>query len=371
MNKIKEMFSGTNKKLMMYLVVAVGFIVVLFIFMGISKAISGSRLSYDNVELKLKDAAISYYKDHSELLPKLEGNTVSVDATTLQEAKKMKSLDKIVKKGITCTGEVTVQKNGEFYLYTPYLDCGEEYKTSNLTDKILSDNPIVTEKDGLYAFGDDLLFRGEKVNNYVSFSGKTWRILRINADKTIRLIEDDIEYTTEVWDDRYNVDRQGYTGINDFFKSRLKDGLENVYYRENLFNDEAKTKLVFKSLCVGKRSMDETNNSGSVECSVVTDPLPVGLMQVNEFMIASLDPNCLLATDTQCSNYNYLANYTKSTWTLNADASNTYKSFKFTGDGFTSSINSNPSGLRLVINLSNNLMYTKGSGTLEDPYIVK
>lgn len=370
MNKIKEMFSGTNKKLMMYLIIAVGFIVALFIFMGIVKLISGSRLSYDNVEIKLKNAAVEYYKDHSELLPNVEGNTVSVDATTLHESKKIKSLDKIVKKGSSCTGEVKVQKNGDFYLYTPYLDCGEEYKTTNLTDKILSDNHVVTEKDGLYAFGDDFLFRGEKVNNYVSFSGKTWRILRINADKTIRLIEDDVEYTG-VWDDRYNITRQGYTGINDFFKSRLKDGLENVYNKMGLFNDTAKSQIVSKGLCVGKRSISETDNSGSVECSTVTDPLPVGLMQVNEFMIASLDPNCSFATDAQCSNYNYLANYTKSTWTLNADLDSTYKSFKFTGDGFTSSINSNESGFRLVINLSGNLMYIKGSGTQTDPYIVK
>lgn len=370
MNKIKEMFSGTNKKLMMYLVFAVGLIVALFIFMGLIKAISGNRLPYDKVELKLKDAATSYYKIHSELLPNVEGNSAEVDATTLYEEKKMRSLDKIVKKGLTCTGKVTVQKNGEFYLYTPYLDCGENYKTNNLTDKILSDNPVVTEKDGLYAFSDNFVFRGEKVNNYVSFSGKTWRILRINADKTIRMIEDDVEYTG-VWDDRYNITRQGYTGINDFFKSRLKDGLDNVYNKTDLFNDTAKSQIVSKNLCVGKRSISETDNSGSVECSTITDPIPVGLMQVNEFMLASLDSDCLLATDAQCSNYNYLANYTKSTWTLNADADNTYKSFKFTGDGFTSSINSNESGFRLVINLSNNLVYTKGSGTAEDPYIVK
>ncbi len=371
MNKIKEMFSETNRKLMIYLMIAVGFIVVLFIFMAISKAISGSRLSYDNVELKLKNAAISYYADNEKLLPKVEGSTIDIDANELHEAKKIKSLDKMVKKGVSCTGKVSVQKNGEFYLYTPYLDCGEDYKTTNLTDKILSDNPIVTKEDGLYEFGDDYLFRGEKVNNYVSFSGKTWRILRINADKTIKLIENDKDLYTGYWDDRYNVDRGGYTGINDFFKSRLKDGLDNIYNNMSLFNDIAKSQIVFKPLCVGKRSIDEEDNSGNVECSVVTDPLPIGLMQVNEFMIASLDPNCLLATDTQCSNYNYLASYTKSTWTLNADADNTYKAFKFTGDGFINSVSSNESNLRLVINLSSNLIYTKGSGTIDDPYIVE
>ena len=370
MNKIKEMFTGTNRKLMIYLMIAVGFIIVLFIFMGIVKAISGSRLSYDGVESKLKSAAISYYEDNKSLLPNVDGNTLEVDDITLVEAGKIKSLDKIAPKGSTCSGKVTVQKNGENYLYTPYLDCGDNYKTSNLTNKIKSDNPVVTEKDGLYVFGDALLFKGEKVNNYVSFSGKIWRIMRINSDGTLRLLEDDIEYTG-VWDDRYNINRESYTGINDFFKSRLKDGLDKIYNEMGLFNDDAKSKIVSKPLCVGKRNINETNNTGSIECLVTTDPLPIGLMQVNEFMIASLDPNCRLATDTQCANYNYLSNYTKSTWTLNADSDNTYKAYKFAGDGFTSSISSNEFGLRLVINLSSNLVYTKGSGTLEDPYIIK
>ena len=363
------MFSGLNKKLMTYLIVAVGAVVLIFVVIGIIGVFKGNRLSFEKVEQKLKSAAVSYYEDHKEMLPKIEGEQVTIEASTLVESKNIKSLDKITKKGAVCTGQVVVEKNGEFYLYTPYLDCGDDYKSVSLTEKIKENNPTTTDGDGLYQIGDNLVFRGEKVNNYVSFSGKLWRIIRINSDGSLRLLQDDIEYTG-VWDDRYNIDRESSTGINDFLKSRVRDGLVKIYNEMGLFNDEAKSKINLKDLCIGKRYIDEKNNSGNIECATVLENEPIGLMQVNEFMVASLDENCVLADDAQCANYNYLAEYTKSTWTLNADASNTYRAFKFTGDGFTTSIASNESGLRLVIYLSGNLLYAKGTGTLEDPYVV-
>lgn len=370
MNKIKETFSSMDKKLITYLLIAVGLVIFIFVFLGIVSLFKGTRLSFSKLEDKLKSAAISFYKDYPESLPQINGEEIVVDSSTLSGAKKMKELSKIAPKGSICTGNVVIQKNGGFYLYTPYLDCGNDYTTISLYNKIMLDNPIVTENDGLYKMGDDFVFRGEKVNNYVSFSDKIWRIMRINSDGSIKILEDDIEYTG-VWDDRYNIDRGSSTGINDFNKSRLKDGLEKIYNEMDLFNDEAKSKISFKNLCIGKRNIEASDNSGAIECSSVTQNEPIGLMQVNEFMLASLDPNCLYATDAQCANYNYLSNYTKSTWTLNADSSNSHKAYKFVGDGFTSSVTSNESGLRLAIYLSNNTVYNSGTGTLEDPYIIK
>lgn len=370
MNKIKETFSSMDKKLITYLLIALGFVIFIFVFFGIISIFKGKRLSFSKVEEKLKSAAVSFYKDYPGSLPQINGEEIIVDSSTLSGAKKMQELSKITPKGSICTGRVVIQKNGEFYLYTPYLDCGNDYITDSLYNKIMLDNPVVTQSDGLYQMGDDFVFRGEKVNNYVSFSGKIWRIMRIASDGSIKLLEDDIEYTG-VWDDRYNIDRGSSTGINDFNKSRLKDGLEKIYNEMNLFNDDAKSKISLKNLCIGKRDIGATDNSGNIECSNIVENSPIGLMQVNEFMIASLDPNCLLATDAQCANYNYLSDYTKSTWTLTADSSNSYKAYKFVGDGFNSSMASNESGLRLVIYLSDNTIYSGGTGTLEDPYIVK
>lgn len=369
MRNLLNSFTGINKKLITYLIIAIGGIVVLFIVLGIISAFRGNRLSFEKVETKLKDAAVSYFQDRTNELPSNNGEQVVVDASILKEAGKIKDLSKITQKGAVCTGKVVVEKNGDYYLYTPYLDCGEDYKTINLTDKIKEDNPVVTEKDGLYEIDNNLVFRGEYVDNYVSFAGKLWRIIRINEDGTLRLIQDDISYNS-VWDDRYNNDKRSSTGINDFMISRLKESLEKIYNEENLFSDSSKEKIALKSLCIGKRYEDTTDNSGRVECSNVIEDMPVGLMQVNEYMVASLDKTCVYSYDAQCSNYNYLANYTKTTWTLTADMDNTHKAYKFNGSGFTSSTASSKTGLRLVIYLSNNLKYISGDGTLENPYKV-
>lgn len=362
--------SSINKKFFTYIIIALGVVVGIFVVIFIINMFKGKRLSFDNLEVALKDAAVSYYKDNIELLPKTEGGIVSVDNFKLSESGYIKSIEKITKKGYTCTGEVKVQRNGEYYLYTPYLDCGEDYKTINLVDRIKENNPVTTNDDGLYQIGENLVFRGENVNNYISFSGKLWRIIRINPDGTMRLLQDDIVYTG-VWDDRYNINRQDNTGINDFTISRLQDGLDKIYYELDMFNDNAKAKIVLKNICIGKRYEDEIDNSGNIECATVVENKPIGLMQVNEYMVASLDKNCVHSYDEQCANYNYLSVYQKTTWTLTADASNTHKAYKFYGNVFSPSTASSETGLRLVIYLSDNLPYVGGTGTQTDPYVVK
>ena len=242
MKNILNSFTGVNKKLITYLVIAIGGLIMLFIVLGIISSLRGKRMSFDKVEQQMQDAAKSYYRDRVSELPGNNGGQVEVDVLTLKEAGKIKDLSKITKKGAVCTGKVVVEKNGDFYLYAPYLDCGETYQTISLTDKIKSDNPVVTDKDGLYQVDENLVFRGENVNNYVSFAGKKWRIIRINNDGTLRLLQDDITYTG-VWDDRYNVNRQSSTGINDFLISRIREGLEKIYNDDELFKDSDKTKI--------------------------------------------------------------------------------------------------------------------------------
>ena len=368
---MSNLLSGINKKLINYILIALGAVVGIFVLIFILSLFKVKKYSFSEIESELKNAAINYYKNNLSLLPNGESETIIIDDLTLSEAKEMKKLSSMTKKGYTCTGKVLVQKNGKYYLYTPVLDCGEDYKTSNLVDKIKENNQIKTSGDGLHQIGDQLIFRGEHVNDYIEFSGKLWRIIRINNDNTLRVIQNDIVYTG-VWDDRYNINREEESGINDFNVSRIQDGLDKIYNELDMLNDSAKEKIVLKPLCIGKRNEEETDNSGSIECSVVTNtPKPIGLLLTNEFMLASLDSNCRYTSDAQCANYNYMSTLAKTTWTLIADSSNTHKAYKFYGNGYAPSICSSETGLRLVINLSGNLNYISGEGTENNPYIIK
>ena len=89
-------------------------------------------------------------------------------------------------------------------------------------------------------------------------------------------------------------------------------------------------------------------------------------------MNASLDVNCKTIMDKSCSNENYLTDYEKSFWLLNASVTNPDKGY------FVSAGNSlNEKNLRIdgyarpTFYISANTTYSSGSGTINDPYIIK
>jgi hypothetical protein len=47
----------------------------------------------------------------------------------------MKELSEYTQEGVVCSGTVQVEKTGTDYLYTPYLNCGENYATVELYKK--------------------------------------------------------------------------------------------------------------------------------------------------------------------------------------------------------------------------------------------
>ena len=88
-------------------------------------------------------------------------------------------------------------------------------------------------------------------------------------------------------------------------------------------------------------------------------------------MNASLDVNCTETTSRSCQNYNYLTDTKNSWWTLTPVAENTHRVYKFSYGYLASSSLTNDSRVRAVLYLSENVIYAGGTGTLEEPYIVK
>jgi hypothetical protein len=367
MNIKKINFKNMDKRMITYLGIGIGSIVLLIIILFILKIIVGNRIDSKQLENKMKNAAIEYYKKYPDKLPSTSGNSVSISIDELVEAGNLKSLDKLLDKGLTCEGKVNVSNNNGFYLYQPNIKCSDNYETNSLYKRILNDNSIVTTGNGLYKMNDYYLFRGENLNNYVKFANMNWQILRINSDNTIRLIlVDDLD--TVIWDDRYNVDTNDSVGKNDYSISRIKDTLNN-YFNGKTFNDENKALIVPQSLCIGYRNENSTLNDGSIECSKKLDNQPIGLLQVNEYMLASLEPTCKNISDNQCRNYNFLAKY-NSYWTLTANSANSYEVYKISGT-LNSYLTYTYAQPKFVITLSSDALYKSGTGTQSDPYTLK
>lgn len=359
-----------SKKLMKIMIICVALLAGLFIILWVMSLFRGGKLSFEKIENKMVSAAESYYESNPKLLPVGEYSKSELNVATLAKEGYMKVLDDYLDDNVTCTGKVIVLKNKDNYTYIPKLSCGNDYNTKSLAETLTGN--IVTEGEGLYNINDEFVYRGEKLNNYVSFAGKKWRVLRVTKDNEIRLIQEDM-FDKSVWDNRYNVDKKSSSGINSFevngVNSRIKDELETIY-NGKAFSSDDKAKLVPKQLCIGKRTNDDTTIDGSAECSLLTDEYySLGLLQVNEYMISSLDTGCTATNKRTCTNYNFLANYLDRFWTITANAENTHEVYSI--DTLpTSSYANRKFGIKLVININGEVNYTKGDGTIENPYVI-
>ena len=101
------------------------------------------------------------------------------------------------------------------------------------------------------------------------------------------------------------------------------------------------------------------------------DKFLLGLITASEFMAASLDENCTKTTAKSCANYNFLATYRNSSWSLTGLTENTKNVLFYSRNGMRTTMASIETPLNLTAFLSKRAFYKSGKGTLEDPYIVR
>ena len=265
---------------------------------------------------------------------------------------------------------------------------------------------------GIYETTDNLgtayYYRGDVENNYVSFAGYYWRIIRINGDGSIRIIYDgtsahangesssDRQTGTSAYNSSYNQSYYvGYTWTsaqrpssqNSGTASTIKGVLDN-WYSTNIAGKGLDDKVVSTAgFCNDRntRSGDSWVSSGttfyyapyervyttrqpSLQCSNTNDiyTTKVGLITADEVMYAG---------GTTSSNNNSYYLYTgQYYWTMSPS------SFDASGSGawvfYVSSAGhlgyswvNNAVGVRPAINISPEVTIT-GSGTMSDPYVV-
>ena len=361
-----------RKKLMYVGGGVVGFILVLVVIILIVSAAGGKNLSHAKLENKMLGAAKSYVKDNAMILPTDEGENVTIDVNTLVSAGYMKNLSELRKNGASCAGQIIVTKNGEKYLYTPILNCGEEYTTKSLVEVVKTDNPIVFSGDGLYTEGSSLKFKGEYLDNYVMINERLWRILSIDNDGFMRLIYVDKEkLNTAVWDNRYNIELDGNVGINNYSTSRIKKTLDDLEKGNELFTESDKEKMAYKSICIGKRSKDNLELNINEECETTTNDRMLSLPYVIDFKTASIDTNCKDLESESCSNYNYLTEMNISSWTLTGSMEDSNKAFFVYENDYSLTVTSKKKAIRPIVYLSNYALYEDGDGTKANPYVMR
>jgi len=366
---MKELLEKANKKT---LILIGGFLILIcvIIFGG---ALLYNKLfyktSYEEIENIMKKATIEYLNDRQEKLPQNTNESITITEKTLVSAEKMKSINELIKDDeASCDGEVIVTNINGNYRYNPILNCEGKYETLKFVDYINNNVDITETENGLYKVNDNLVYRGDNVNNYLQFSGKTYRIVKIKDNYTVLILTEKLDNIS--WDNRYNIEKDAKLGINNYNVSRVKDYLATLYEGTTLISEENKLLVANHNLPIGKRDSKETDKSGNIESSTILENQYISLLPAYDFLNASLDPNCTTTTAESCSNYNYLAQYNLNWWLATAYSKNTHQVYRVSGSIKLTSASST-AYIRPIIYLTNDIIYVSGDGTKENPYKVR
>ena len=237
--------------------------------------------------------------------------------------------------------------------------------TSVANDVSISDEGLISNTD---ENGATYYFRGNVVNNYVSFADMTWRIIRINGDGTVRLILN--ENLSSVQNYTSNSENYHYDG------SDIKSFLDEWYI---LYLNNYDSYIANGKFCDDTNIVDGKEHYNSYT-RVFIDKIPnfsclgdkitskIGLLTIDEVIYAGGN-----IKDANESFYLYNKD-SSSFWTMSAARykNGVYYPFIITENGKVS-YETNATlnrGVRPVINLNSEVVVV-GDGTINKPYMLK
>ena len=232
-------------------------------------------------------------------------------------------------------------------------------------------------------------FRGNVENNYVSFAGFTWRIVRINEDGTIRIImQDGINSNTEYkFNSNYNnytymyyTNSQAKTTLDTWYQTNIgskanlaKNVASGAYYCEQAkakysdsYTSGSATMTTYNKYTPDFKCSRDGNGKGLVNASV-------GLLTYDEVVYAGGYPY------SNNDNY-YLYNSAIYWWTMSSAGFQSYRVIVWAvgtiGNVSTTGVINNNyvvniNTVRPVINLTTNTQISDGDGTSENPFVVE
>lgn len=246
---------------------------------------------------------------------------------------------------------------------------------------------LSTQNEGLNKveseMGTSYYFRGNVDNNYVSFAGHTWRIVRINENDTIKLIYESDNYDKSLFnEDRTSEDAVGFTfqGSEAAVDSKIKLYLDE-WYKNNLssYDEYIATTKFCNDTTISEDGTDilysaytrlNVERDPSLDCknSIATYgglyEIKIGLITADEVNLAgglSATPN---------NSYYLYSNEGFYTMTPSDYTSSTSNMMIVSRTGELTSVAVNQSlSVRPVINIKSNV-FVNGSGTLADPYTI-
>mgnify|MGYP004618350721 CR=1 FL=1 len=264
----------------------------------------------------------------------------------------------------------------------------KEYELIPTKPTLMTSSNNSNDESGLYKSTDTntgkptYYFRGNVENNYVSFAGFTWRIVRVNEDGTIRIVmQDGINSNAEY---KFNSNYNNYTYM--YYSNRYaKATLENWYQTNigsksdlaknvasgNYYCEQAKAKYAdyatsgnatmttYNKYTPDFKCSSDGNGKGIVNASV-------GLLSYDEVVYAGGYYN-------KGNNKYYLYN-NKYFWTMSPAGFSGSRSnvwYVTVSADIRDTIVNDTNCLRPVLNLNANTKISSGDGTKENPFVAE
>ena len=264
---------------------------------------------------------------------------------------------------------------------------GKQYSVIAKTPTLTTSSNNTSDESGLYKSTDTntgeptYYFRGAVENNYVSFAGFKWRIVRINEDGTIRMIMQDginnnASYVFNSKYDNYTYmyysNSEAKTQLENWYSTNIKNNTNYSKYvaTGNYYCEEAKTKfssswtsgnaemIVYDGYTTNFKCETDGNSKGLVNSNI-------GLITYDELIYAGGYFN-------QENDSYYLQNGTFA-WTMSpSGVGTTYLGeWRINDSGIVYSNRTNYSNLlRPVVNLKSDTKVS-GIGTSSDPFVIQ
>ncbi|MBE6154243.1 MAG: hypothetical protein E7163_01535 [Firmicutes bacterium] len=303
----------------------------------------------------------------------LEEDNFTIGEALLIKANETQNFVLTINNNTKTSFKLKVNVNDEVieYFYATLL---KNNKVRNKTvTKVAED--IATTNEGLIEDVDDYgatyYFRGISDNNYVSFAGLTWRIVRINGDGTVRLVLNEVASELANYHEKTeNYEILKDTSINkkllDYYETYLKN--HDDYISKSKFCEEPEYIKNEDEKIYNAYSRVYTNKIPTFNCLGNKYTAKIGLLTIDEVAYAG--------ANFRDNNKDYYLSNDKIEevwWTSNISKANkdNFYPFIITENG---KIDDNVSGmlyrnLRPVINL-NKKVIVSGSGTIDEPYTI-
>lgn len=227
------------------------------------------------------------------------------------------------------------------YYYRKFNKKTESGETLQLLSSMIRNNNAEVEiGDGLYNIGNEFIFKGKNVNNYLMYSGLMWRIVKINNDGSINLVTDKI-MNEFMW----GTDNSNYKTSEIRKWLNKTDDNTGIFY-ENLYNpDEYLKKTV---VC-----LNQVSSLSSFKCDDILNDDYVGLLSTIDYTNSMVDDETYL----NINNEYWLSTLSQNnmSWFVDSD--------KLSKSKVTDSY-----GIRPTITLNSTVYYETGDGTKENPY---